>query len=318
MKALKTCLAILGLIIASVSGAYAEYPERSIALIVPFGPGGGTDVQTRTIVPYVEKHLGGSIVVENRPGASGLIGMKAWVHAKPDGYTIGALPYPSGFSFIHQGTADYTMKDIIPIINQARGAMTLVVNAKSDIHSVKEFVDAAKAHPGVLTVGLTGVGHTSHMGALLFSSIADFKVTYVPFGGGAAARTAILGNHVSVAMLNVGEMAPSHKAGKVRMLAVSSPERDELAPDVPTFKELGYDFSFQSQTGFGAPAGIPDDIVAKLCDAFEKAAQEPEYLALVKKRNFGNGYMSHADYVKAVAEMDDVLAQLWKKNPWVK
>jgi tripartite-type tricarboxylate transporter receptor subunit TctC len=195
--------------------------------------------------------------------------------------------------------------------------MTLVVNPSSEIQSVEDFVNAAKENPGVLTVGLTGVGHTSHMGALLFSSLTDIELTYVPFGGGAPARTAILGNHVSTAFLNVSELASAHADGTAKMLAVSSPERSELAPNVPTFRELGYDFTFQSVSGIAAPAGVPEDIMAELAGAFEEAAQDPEYLQILKERNIENGYLSRADFTQRLKELDAEMAELWATHPWV-
>lgn len=307
----------LGLGLAAGAGpAMAEFPERPVSFIVPFAAGGGTDVQTRTILPFVEKYLGGTIVVENRPGASGLIGATAIADAKPDGYTIGSLNFPSMFAPIHQGIASYQPDAFTPLVNQALGAICLVVHADSEITSLAQFVEQAKANPGVMTLGLTGVGHPSHITALMFQELAGYEANYVPFNGGGPARTALLGKHITLGVLNASELLTSHQEGLVRMLAVSSTERLSYVPDVPTFRELGYDVVFNSMSGFGAPKGLPDDVLAKLVDAFEKASVDPEYIKVAEERQMQLGYLPHAEYVATLTDSNKRLAEIWKTHPW--
>jgi tripartite-type tricarboxylate transporter receptor subunit TctC len=319
MKTLPSALALAVLtigLLTGASGARAEFPERPVSFIVPFAAGGGTDVQTRTILPFVEKHLGTSVVVENRPGASGLIGATAIVDAEPDGYTIGSLNFPSMFAPIHQGIASYVPDAFTPLVNQTLGAICLVVHADSEFTSLPQFVEAAKANPGVLTLGVTGVGHPSHIAALMFQDAAGFEASYVPFNGGGPARTALLGKHITLGMLNASELLTAHQQGQVRMLAMASDERLPFVPEVPTFRELGYDVVFGSMSGFGGPKGIPEDALGKLVDAFEKASLDPEYLKIAEERQIQLGYIPHQEYVETLARSNERLAEIWKTHPW--
>lgn len=302
--------------IAAPLAAKADFPERPISFVIPFAAGGGTDVQSRLILPYVEKYLGVPVVVENRPGASGLIGATYIADSKPDGYTIGSLNFPSMFAPTHQGIASYAADAFEPLVNQTLGALCLVVHADSEYTSLEQFLEDAKANPGVLTLGVTGVGHPSHITALMFQDLAGYEANYVPFNGGGPARTALLGKHITLGMLNASELLTAHQEGQVRILAVSSTERVPYIPEVPTFQELGYDIVFHSMSGFGAPKGLPEDVLATLVDAFEQASQDPEYLAAADERQVQLGYLSHAEYVETLADANARLAELWQTHPW--
>ncbi len=294
----------------------AAYPTRPITLIVPFPPGGATDVQTRVLAPFVEKHLGTSVVITYRPGANGMVGTTALAESKPDGYTIGVLNFPSLFAPIHEGKAKYTQESFFPLINQAVGNIALVVHGESAIKTVPQFIAAAKASPGALTVGVTGVGSPSHLVALLFQKMNGFQVSFVPFNGAAPTRTALLGKHITLGMLNEFDFISSHQTGEVRLLAVASPARSPFSPDVPTFREAGFDLELQALNGFAAPQGVPDEVRKKLLFAFETAAKDPEYVSAAEKRNILVSHMSHEEFKAALARGNVLLSELWKTHRW--
>jgi tripartite-type tricarboxylate transporter receptor subunit TctC len=292
-------LAAAGMLAAG--GAAAEYPERPVTLVIGYPAGGGTDIQSRALVPYLEKYLGTSVVVENREGAGGLIGAIYIANAKPDGYTIGALNFPSMYSPIVQGNASYKEDAFTPLANQIGGDLALT---------------AAKGNPVV--VGVTGIGHPSQITALLFEEAAGVKLNFVPFNGGGPARLAMLGNHVTLGFMNLNEVFADNRSGALRVLATSGAERSPLSPDVPTFKEAGYNVQFSLLAGFGAPKGLPADVEARLVDAFQKALKDPDYLADAKKRELTMLPLTQAEFAEALKKGNANLAELWKSKPWTK
>lgn len=296
--------------------AAAEYPERPVTLVVGYPAGGGTDIQSRALVPYLEKYLGTSVIVENREGAGGLIGATYIANSKPDGYTIGALNFPSMYSPIVQGNATYKEDAFTPLANQIGGDLALTVNKASPIKTAKEFVEAAKANPVV--VGVTGVGHPSQITALLFEEAAGIKLNFVPFNGGGPARLAMLGNHVTLGFMNLNEVFADNRSGALRVLATSGAERSPLSPDVPTFKEAGFDVQFNLLAGFGAPKGLPPEVETKLVDAFQKALNDPDYLAEAKKRELILLPLKQNEFAEALKKGNANLAELWKSKPWTK
>ncbi len=303
-------------IIASAGFAAAEYPERPITLVVGYPAGGGTDIQSRALVPYLEKALGQPVVVENREGASGLIGATYISQSAPDGYTIGALNFPSMYSPVVQGIATYDENAFIPLANQIGGDSALTVHKSSPITSVEEFVELAKASP--LVVGVTGVGHPSQISALLFETAADVDLNFVPFNGGGPARIAMLGNHVNIGFMNVNEIFGDHRSGELRVLATSGAERSALIPDVPTFKELGYDVEFSLLAGFGAPAGLPEDVEARLVEAFQTALNNPDYIADATQRELIQYPMTRDEFSSALETGFVGLQEIWNTKPWTK
>lgn len=310
-------LALLALALAAgFAPARAEFPDRPITLIVPFPAGGGTDLYARILAPFVEKRLGTSIVVMNRPGAGGMVGTQAIASAKPDGYTIGSLAFPSAFAGIVQGTARYKAEDLVPIINQAAGSFCLVVHPSSPIKTLADFLDQARRTPGGPTIGLTGIGHTGHVGALLLQGLGGYEAEYVPYNGGGPATTALIGGTFQIGVLNTLELVEAHRAGQARMIAVASDSRVPLVPDVPTFREQGMDLVFESLTGFAMPRGVPPEIAAKIVAAFEGAAQDPDYIRLARSRDILPAYVSHADYPAMLARATALLEQVWRAHPW--
>lgn len=316
MRILSIATISMAALVAATGLAKADYPERPITLVVGYPAGGGTDIQSRALGPYLEKALGQPVIVENREGAGGLIGATYIAQSEPDGYTIGALNFPSMYAPIVQGTATYDENAFLPLANQIGGELALTVHASSPIKTVDEFIETAKASPVV--VGVTGVGHPSQITALLFETATGTDLNFVPFNGGGPARIAMLGNHLSLGFMNLGEVFADHRSGQLRVLATSGTERSPLTPDIPTFKELGYDVQFSLLAGFGAPAGLPEDVRAKLVEAFQTALHDPDYVAEATRRELTQQPMTSEQFSAALQKGFAELKALWDAKPWTK
>ncbi|PLC54532.1 ABC transporter substrate-binding protein [Pollutimonas nitritireducens] len=244
----------------------ASWPERQVQWIVPYPAGGGSDVIARVVGASIEKNLGQTVVVENKPGAGTIIGATFVQDAKPDGYTFGTadsgtLAYnPWLYSTLQYDTAKFTY-----IGGLARFPLMLAVNAQSPYKTVQQLIDAARKDPGKLTSASAGAGSPHHLALEMFKQRADVQMVDVPYKGAAPAIQDLLGGQVSAGFVDSAAGLANIKAGKLRVLAVATPKRLALLPDVPTMAEAGVkDFTAYAWQGLIGPAGIPDDVVAKL------------------------------------------------------
>lgn len=270
----KIAIAILGLAIVPLAMAQGTYPERSIRFIVPSAAGGSPDVLSRVIANELSKELGQSIVVENKPGAAGNIGIVQIKDAPPDGYTIGygnintLSVNPSLFKRLPYDVN----KDLAPVGQMFSIYNVLIVAKDSPIKSIKGLVDYANKHPGELSYGAPGVGTTGHMSGELLKNLAKINVLFVPYNGGPAALQDLLGGRLDYMFANSSEAIPLINAGKVRALAVSSLKRLPLLPDVPTVDEGGAKgYETVAWGGIVVPAGTPPKVISTLNNALEKA-----------------------------------------------
>ncbi|PLC50698.1 3-phosphoglycerate dehydrogenase [Pollutimonas subterranea] len=304
---------------AGIPLAHAAYPEHPINMVVSYGPGGGTDLVARAIAPYIEKYLGNGarIVVLNRPGAGGAIGFAEIARAKPDGYTIGFLNTPNMLTIPLERKAQYHWTDFDLIGNLIDDPDSFAVNANGKIKTLKDLVEYAKAHPGDVTVGTTGIGSDDHLAMLMFEKGTGTKLTHVPYKGAGEVRSAISSGEIMLAAMNIGEVMAYIKGGSPLIdLGVMSDERTDLAPDLPTFKEQGHDIIMASLRGIGAPKGLPEDVSKKLVSAVEQAVNDPGFREQAKKLFVPLRYMGPQDY-KAELESDEkMFKQFWKDTPW--
>jgi len=225
--------AVAAALLVTSAPALAEWPEKSINLIVAYGAGGGTDVTARTLQQPLEKELGQSVVVVNRPGAGGEVGHAAIAGADKDGYTIGILNLPPMLTIPITRDAAFKADDIIPVAGLVRDPSAISVPASSPFNTLEDLVAYAKENPGAVTIGTTGVGTDDHLAMRYFAKAAGVEFTHVPFASAGAARTALMGGHVAAAALNLGEAMPNAQAGKVKILAQFGPETSELAAGCP-------------------------------------------------------------------------------------
>ncbi|WP_417528829.1 tripartite tricarboxylate transporter substrate binding protein [Marinomonas shanghaiensis] len=304
---------------ASIS-AMADYPERSIKMIVAYGAGGGTDIAARTLAPYIEKYMGEnvSIVIENKPGAGGEIGFTELAKASPDGYTIGFVNTPNLITIPIQRKARYSLADFTPIGNVVDDPGAFSVSINSQIKSLGDLVSYANEHPGKLTYGTTGIGGDDHLAALAFEKQTNIKMKHIPFKGSADVRTAALGEHIDLANMNMSEAIADGQEGNLLILGQMGESRWSEAPNVPTFMEQGYDVVSGSMRGLAAPAGLPSDIQKRLEKALEQAVSDPEFAAKAKDQNLPLSYMNSKDFGATLQRLHDIYNAIWTAEPWIK
>jgi tripartite-type tricarboxylate transporter receptor subunit TctC len=247
--------------------AAANYPNRPIRIIVTFVPGGPMDVIARSVGPKLTEMWGQPVVVENRPGAGGNIGMDYVAKSPPDGYTLVVSSFgPLVISpFVYPALPYDPVKDLTPITLAATSGFIVAVNSATPVHSVQELIALAKAKPGELTFGSSGVATPSHLGGQIFESVAGINMIHVPYAGSGASVPALLTGEVQVLVEAPPLLLPLVKAGKLRALAVARRDRSPQLPDVPTVSEAGLaGAEVGSWYGFHAPAGTPQPIIDKL------------------------------------------------------
>jgi tripartite-type tricarboxylate transporter receptor subunit TctC len=262
-------LAVAGTLLALLPPAPAlaeAYPTRAAKLVVPFPPGGPLDAVGRAIAQKLTEAWGQSVVVDNKPGAGGNIGADFVAKSVPDGYTVvmGALSTHAVNPSLYPSMPYDAAKDFAPITLVAITPNVLIVNPSLPVHSVKELVAYAKAHPGKLSFGSGSIGSAGHLAGELFKVDAGVDMVHVPFKGGAPAMQALLANDTQLMFDNLANATAQVKAGKVRALAVTTAQRSKLARELPTMAEAGLP-GFDISTWFGllAPAGTPAEVIAK-------------------------------------------------------
>ena len=308
--------ALFGALMVSASAALAAYPEKPITLIVGYSAGGGTDVMARNVAPYVEKYLGNgaSIVVKNMPGASGQIGITEVAHSEPDGYTLGTYNLPGMMARTLDREAKYSADSLTFLANVVSDPNVIVTAKKTGISSLQELIDAATKAPRSITVGMSSLGGDDHLGLTKFQDITNTQFTIIPFNGSSAARTAILGGHVTAGVMNVSEVA-SFK-DELNIIGIAQAERSEFAPDVPTFREQGVDLLNASMRGVVAPKGLPKDVEQKLLVAFEQALKDPELLAKMKATANPVEASIGEDFKRLNSAVYELATQVWETTPW--
>lgn len=318
---MKRSLAIAGALALSTltaGTAYAEYPERPIQMIVSYSAGGGTDIAARTLVPFIEKYLdGATISVLNRPGAGGEIGFTALAQSKPDGYTIGFVNTPNLLTIPISRDTRYELSDIEPVANVIYDPGAFSVRPDQGITNLDELVAYAKENPGAVTYGTTGVGSDDHLAALAFERQTGVELKHVPFSGNADVRAAVLGGHLMMASMNVSETVQDVEDGTLVLLGQMAEERWKGAPEVPTFKEQGYDVIMGSDRGIGAPAGLPEDVLEKLQAAVEQAVRDPEFQEAAKKQDLALSYQDSQEFRQHLETLNASLTELWEAEPWI-
>ncbi|MFM7009742.1 MAG: Bug family tripartite tricarboxylate transporter substrate binding protein [Betaproteobacteria bacterium] len=301
------------------SGAQAQYPNKPITMIIAFAPGGGTDLVARLIAPYIEKYLGNNarIIVSNKAGAGGGIGFAELAKSAPDGYTIGFLNTPNLLSIPIERQSTFHWKDYDLVGNLIDDPGAFTVHTSSEFKTLKDLVAYAKANPGKVTVGSTGVGSDDHLAMLFFEKAAGVKLTHVPYKGSGETRAAVVSGQLVVGAINVGEALAYIKGGSpMRMLGQMSLQRTVLAPDTPTFIEQGYNMESASLRGLAAPKGLPPEIRERLVKAVAQAAADPEYIKKAGELFAPIRYLAPAEYAKELAATEDMLQKLWKEMPW--
>ena len=265
----KLALFALGAALAAVAPVAAAegYPSKPIRIIVTGTPGGPPDLLTRWLAERLGPALAVAVVVENRPGAGGNVAMQATAHSAPDGYTLvvaGQGPFALN-PHMYANPGYNAMADFAPITQIERGALLLAVNPQVPVHSVAELISLGNNKPGELNYGSPGIGTPPHMASELFSRSANLEVVHVPYAGAPAAMLDLIAGRLTFTFGTVNVQLPQIKAGKIRALAVTSPKRLEVLPEVPTVAESGLPgFEYSGWLGIAAPSGTPQPIIERL------------------------------------------------------
>ena len=307
------------LLSAAAVTAQAAWPEQPIKMIVAYAPGGGTDITARLIAPFIAKHLGNnaSIVVLNRPGAGGGIGFAEVANAAPDGYTIGFINTPNVLTIPIERKVNYHWTGFDLLGNVIDDPGNFSVHNETPVKSLAELVAYAKANPGKVSYGTTGIGSDDHLAAMMFERAAGVKLTHVPFKGAAEVHQGVVGKQITMASMNIGEALQYEKGGSpMRNLGQMSGTRTTLAANLPTFREQGYDIVMASLRGIAAPKGLPPAIREQLVKAVEKAANDPEFQSKAAGYFAPLRYLPPAKYEAELKEAEAGFKQLWKDMPW--
>ena len=286
MRALHSLIFLL-VALAGVAAAQEPYPSRPITMIVPFPPGGIADLTARPLAPALERVLKQPVVVTNKAGAAGAVGMQSAAVAKPDGYTvlvalvsISTIPEVDA---LFGRTPAFTRDQFIGIARLNADPPLLVVGVDTPWKTLKELADDAKKRPGEIIYSSSGVYGASHVPMEMFLHAAGIRMRHLPTSGGAPAMTAVLGGHAAMWASPPALALPHLKAGKIRALATWGAARLTAYPDIPTMKELGYDIEYYLWTGLFAPRSAPDNVVKALREATRQAVQDPEFKTAMEK-----------------------------------
>jgi tripartite-type tricarboxylate transporter receptor subunit TctC len=275
---MRKLVAALAFGLASTGALAQAWPSKPVTLIVPFPPGGSTDMIARSVLPKLQEVTKGTYIVDNRAGAGGAIGAVAAKNAKPDGYTIFVSslgPFVIGPHLLKNSGYD-PLKDFDYITVAVQAPNILAVRADSPYKSLADVIKFEKSNPEKMTFASAGNGTSDHLTAELFWQETGTKGTHVPYKGGAPALTDLLGGQVDATFMNINTGMPHIKAGKIRPLAITSSKRSPLLPDVPTMEELGYKgVTVYSWQAFAAPKGLPPDIKAKFREAVIAGLNDP-------------------------------------------
>lgn len=265
------------------------YPSKPIRLIVAFAPGGSVDVVARVIAPKLGERLGQQIVIDNRAGASGIIGTEAVATARPDGYTLILHTIPFVANQYLYPKVPYAVSDFAPVSLVASSPSMVAVHPSVPVKSVRELVALAKSKPGALNYSAAGAGTNPHIAGELFNLLAGTEIVAIQYKGGGPALASLLAGEVGISFPNMAEGAPHAKTGKIRALALTGPKRTEVFPDLPTVAEAGIPgYEFTTWHGLLAPKGTPEAIVRLLNEKLREALRAPEMAQRFKEMGLDN------------------------------
>lgn len=259
-----------------------KYPDRPITWVVPFGPGTVTDNSARIVAKALGEKLGQNVLVENKPGAAGIVGTEYVMNAKPDGYTFlyGSSGPMATYTSLYKKLSYSPLKSFVPVHAMSSSPLVMVVNTESPFKTLKDFIAYAKANPDKINFGTSGAGTSQHLTGELLQMAAGFKMTHIPYKAGGAQMVDLLGGNIQVMFDYPSVVKPHIEAGKLRPLGITSAQRLKNLPNVPTMVEQGLpDVQISAWSAIMLPANTPADIVEKLGSAFKEALKDPAVIA---------------------------------------
>ena len=316
MRTLVTMLIALTLFAAPVA-AQEPFPSRPITIVNPFPPGGQADLSGRPLAAALEKVFKQPVVLTNKPGAAGAVGMQSVAVAKPDGYTI-TITVPA-ISTLPEVDKLFGRQPVIareqfaPIARINADPCLIVVGADKPWKTIKDLIDDAKKRPGQITYASSGIYGASHVPMEMLLQAADAKMRHLPTAGGGPATTAVLGGHADLWCSTIGPATPHVKSGKFRALAVSGAQRQPFFPDVPTLKESGYDVEYYLWIGLFAPKGMPAPVMKAWREAAKQAVEDPGFKSALEKVQSPLAYQDADEFQKWWDADSARLAEVIKK-----
>ncbi len=291
-------------------------PDRQMTMIVAFAAGGGTDLAARTIARFMERDLGQSVVVLNRPGAGGEIGFAELARARPDGLTIGFINTPHIVTLPIERRTRFRLEDFSLIGNIVDDPGGIWVRADSEIRDMAGLLAAARARPGSIGYGTTGVGSDDHLAMLALERKSGASFLHVPFAGSAQVKQNLLSRAIPVAVMNVAEGVAEMRQGVLRPLAQMGAMRWSVLSEVPTLRELGFDVVEGSMRGMAAPAGLPPEVLARLSLSVRRTVEDPEFQAAATQQNLPLRFLPPPEYLAELQALRANYQAIWDQHPW--
>ncbi|MGE0313006.1 MAG: Bug family tripartite tricarboxylate transporter substrate binding protein [Lautropia sp.] len=301
----------VALALASQQGRAADFPSRTVTIVVPYAAGGVTDRYTRAVAEHLTKAWGQSVIIENRAGGGTLIGTQVVSIAKPDGHTLLATRFGFTSNPVLRRNLPYARDALRPVALYGANPNLLIISARSSIRSLEDVVRTAKSSEGALKLASSGNGSSPHIAAELFAKLVGASITHLPYRGQSPAMNDVVSG-VADGMFDGLSAMPLVRDGSLRAIAIASAKRSPLAPDLPTFRELGIDLVFGSWFGVLAPAGVPDAIVDKINADINAALRDPGVRATFDRAglipspgtaaDFGRFLQSETDRLKALVD----------------
>ncbi len=306
LSRISTLFALAAAVLFAAPAAAWE-PTKPIKIYVGFSPGGGTDIVARTLVAASQEFFPVPLVVVNKPGAGGTLAADFVAKQPGDGYSLLVAGGSESTSVPNHREVSYSLDDFRPVLRNIRARIILVSKTGSGIDSIEDLIAKANAEPGKLAYSSSGTGSLYHSTMLLFNKAAGTEMKHVPYKGGAPAMAALLGGHVEITMAAPEEAQAQYAAGQINLLALTSDERTDLFPDVPTLKELGHDVYLENQKGIVGPASMPDDVYQYLHDTFKKGMDSPVWQKMAAKLKLETSYMNGPDFKQAMTTMSKTI-----------
>ena len=292
--------------------AQSDFPNKPIELVVPFQPGGGTDALARSFADATRKHTTQSLIIVNKPGASGSIGWQDVMHAKPDGYRLAVITVELA-TLAHMGIGKVTADDLQPIAQLNADQAAITVRADAPWNTVEEFLATARKDAGKVGMGNAGNGSIWHLAASALEDKTGVKFNHVPFQGAGPAVLALLGGHIDAVAVSPAEVTTHVQSGKLKTLAVMADKRVPGFDKVPTLKERNIDLVIGTWRGIAAPKGTPPQVVAYLKDLALKASSEPSFRETLAKQNLGFVYADDVAFKAVIAKDNTYFKSLIEK-----
>lgn len=290
-------------VLATGIGA-AEYPSKTISLIVPWSPGGSGDMTCRILATHMEKVLGQPVIVKNMPGAGSMVGAKALADSAPDGYTLGFLGISATIAQ-YTSVSPVMLDEYTAVSGIINPPLTLMVNSDRPWTTLGGFVEYGRKNPGKLRNANAGAGVIDHLYSSEFGRVANVEFTQVPYKGWGPSLAALAGGHVDCMFVAIGPAKPMIEAGKIRMIAIAGDERHPNYPDLPTMKESGVDITMPFWESIVVPAGTPDAVIATLDDAIRKSFENPGIQKKIKDSGLDISYMDTEGIAKLREQSDE-------------